>query len=111
MHVGAIATYLDEMLVKTIQHPWTWSDGVGFIGMFTGIMAYILVSQKDIKPDRYPFHILNLLTGCFLGINALATQAFPIFIFEIFWIIVSVINMFDIRRNNIFDAYKKKEAK
>ncbi|GEM_PF-1221071 len=107
---NATLEYVNNTLTKTIQHPWTWDWTVGTIGMLFVLFAYGLVSQKDIKSDGYAYHVMNFIGGICLGINALASHVFPLFILELFWVSISIINFINIRHDIKFDTREKGEA-
>lgn len=111
MRLHELMEYFDKLLTKTLHHPWTWDQTSGVIGMILVLIAYILVSQKDIKPDGHAYHAMNFIGGICLSVNALASYAGPIFILELFWISISVINFVNIEQDKKYDKIEKGEVK
>jgi len=72
----------------------------GWIGMFLILLAYILVSNKKIKPTSKRYQLLNFLGAIGVGINAYYENATPAFVLQIIWATIAIIS--------IYKSYKRK---
>ena len=63
---------------------------IGWIGVFSFILAYILLIMNRLSSDRETYHILNALGGICLVVNAIALNDIPNLIVNIVWMAIAL---------------------
>lgn len=58
---------------------------VGWIGACLVVLAYFLVSYKNIQSDSKAYQWMNLIGAIGVGINASSQEAWPSFVIQIVW--------------------------
>ncbi len=77
------------------------SDIVGWVGMILALLAYYLVSHKKVESDSKTYQFMNLFAVIFMGVNVWVQKAYPIFVLEVIWGLLSI--------KFLIKIYKKEE--
>jgi len=75
---------------------------IGWTGTLAYIAAYICVSLRILKPDTHFYHILNVVGGVCLVINAFSLTDMPAIVVNIAWIVIAFASMI---RNRFFKKH------
>jgi len=65
-----------------------------FLGVFQILLAYILTVAKKIKPNSFPFIILNLSGSMMACVASILIKYIPFVILEGAWALVSIYSLF-----------------
>jgi len=63
---------------------------IGWVGMILILVAYFLLTSKKLKENSKKYHLLNLVGGLLIVINALSHNAYPPATLNIIWSIIAV---------------------
>ena len=74
------------------------STCLGWIGTFSYLLAYFLLSIKKIRSDEKLYHILNIIGAIGLTYNAIFLNDYPNVIVNIVWAIIALAAIFLIAR-------------
>ncbi|MCP3944928.1 MAG: hypothetical protein GY710_26095 [Desulfobacteraceae bacterium] len=85
-------------------------DGLGWSGAIALIFAYILVSNKKIKPNAYVYQFLNLWGAFGLSVNALYYGALPSVGLNVIWLAIGLFMLHRIWKDKNKDMKTKKEG-
>jgi hypothetical protein len=58
---------------------------LGWIGSFSYLLAYLLLSLNKLKSNQPVYHILNIIGALGLTSNAIFIQDYPNVIVNVFW--------------------------
>jgi hypothetical protein len=58
---------------------------LGWIGSFSYVLAYLLLSLNKLKSDQRLYHVLNIVGAVGLTVNAIFFQDYPNVIVNVFW--------------------------
>jgi hypothetical protein len=58
---------------------------LGWIGSFSYVLAYLLLTLNKLKSDQRLYHVLNIVGAVGLTVNAIFFQDFPNVIVNVFW--------------------------
>jgi hypothetical protein len=61
------------------------SLSLGWIGSFSYLFAYLLLSINKLRSDQKLYHALNIVGAIGLTVNALFIQDYPNVIVNVFW--------------------------
>jgi hypothetical protein len=61
------------------------SISLGWIGSFSYLFAYLLLSLNKLKSDQKVYHVLNIVGAIGLTVNAIFFQDYPNVIVNVFW--------------------------
>ncbi len=73
----------------------------GWLGALVLLWAYFLLTKKKVSSEAAVYHFLQLLGALGLNLEALVARAWPIFVFELAWIVIAVLGMAIARRRAV----------
>jgi hypothetical protein len=68
-------------------------DIIGWIGAASLLLAYFLVSRKQVQGDSFNYQLLNLAGGGFLILNSFYYGAFPSVAVNLVWIGIAILTL------------------
>ena len=74
------------------------STCLGWIGTFSYLLAYFLISIKKLRSDEKIYHVLNIMGAIGLTYNAIFLNDYPNVIVNIVWAIIALAAIFLIGR-------------
>ena len=74
------------------------STSLGWIGTFSYLLAYFLLSIKKLRSDEKLYHALNIIGAIGLTYNAIFLNDYPNVIVNIVWAIIALAAIFLIAR-------------
>jgi len=63
---------------------------IGWFGMFLILLAYFLLIKTKMSENSKSYHIMNLIGGISIAINALSNNAYPPAALNIVWSIIAI---------------------
>lgn len=69
---------------------------VGWIGAVLILLAYFLITHKDISARSKPYQIMNLIGSILVGVNAFFNRAYPSFIINFIWMVIAIYGFYHI---------------
>ena len=69
-------------------------DILGWVGAIILLLAYTLNILQKLDNDSNSFLIINLLGASLLTINAYSTESYPFLVVNLFWVLVSIYQLF-----------------
>lgn len=66
-------------------------DLLGWVGTFTYLAAYYLVSVRWLAPDSFPYQGMNLLGGLLLSLNSAYHHAWPSLGLNLAWMLIGMV--------------------
>ena len=63
---------------------------IGWIGAIMILLAYFLLTQKKLTGESRTYHLINLLGGLAVGINALVNVAYPSVALNMIWSLIAI---------------------
>lgn len=64
---------------------------IGWVGMMFIVLAYYLVSHKDIKGSSRTYQMMNLFGAIFIGFNVFYNGVWSSFALQIVWAIIAIL--------------------
>lgn len=66
---------------------------IGWVGMFLVVLAYYLVSHKNISGSSSVYQLMNLVGAVFVGVNVYYNQAWSSFALQCVWATIAIISL------------------
>lgn len=66
---------------------------VGWAGMILIVLAYYLISHKDIKGSSRMYQLMNLFGAIFIGINVYYNRAWSSFALQCVWAGIAILSL------------------
>jgi VIT1/CCC1 family predicted Fe2+/Mn2+ transporter len=78
---------------------------LGWIGMILLILAYFLLSNKQLKFNSAIYHLLNFFGAAGIVISTLKTKSWPAMTLNLIWVIIALFFIYKII--NVKPSYKE----
>ena len=63
---------------------------IGWIGAFSYILGYLLLSLQVLSSERVTYHLLNSIGGCCLVIHSVFLNDIPNFFVNLIWMLIAL---------------------
>lgn len=63
---------------------------IGWIGAILILLAYFLLTHRDLTSRSKLYQWLNLIGSLFVGLNAIFNRAYPSFAINLFWLLIAI---------------------
>ena len=75
------------------------ADVIGMAGTFLVVGAFFLMQLNKVSPKGLIYNLMNLIGALFLLFSLCINFNLASFVIEVFWIVASVIGLFQYRKN------------
>jgi hypothetical protein len=66
---------------------------IGWVGMSLVVLAYYLVSHKNISGGSFIYQLMNLVGAIFVGINVYFNRAWSSFALQCVWAMIAIFSL------------------
>lgn len=72
---------------------------IGWIGMVSIVVAYYLVSHKEIRGSSRMYQLMNLFGAIFIGVNVYYNRVWSSFALQCVWAVIAIFSLVKSEKN------------